>query len=67
MLSRDDVLEQATELFALFASFSVSGKTRPFNYTNLLFTPKFGEKNAGTRSFQNYVDQGIDCMRIDIS
>ena len=25
MLSRDDVLEQAAELFALFASFSVSG------------------------------------------
>ena len=31
MLSRDDVLEQDAELFALFASFSVSGQTRPFN------------------------------------
>ena len=35
MLSRDDVLEWAVELFALFASFSVSGQTRPFNYTKL--------------------------------
>jgi len=34
MLSRDDVLEKATKLFAPFASFSVSGQTRPFNYTN---------------------------------
>ena len=32
-----------------------------------VFTPKFGEKNAGTRSFQNCVDQGIDCMSIDIN
>ena len=32
-----------------------------------VFTPKFREKNVGTRSFQNCVDQGIDCMRIDIS
>ena len=31
-----------------------------------VFTPKFG-KNAGTRSFQNCADQGIDCIRIDIS
>ena len=35
MLSRDDVLEQATELFAPFSSFNVSGQTRPFNCTNL--------------------------------
>ena len=35
ILSRDDVLERATELFSLFASFSVSGQTRPFNYKNL--------------------------------
>ena len=34
MLSRDDVLERATELFAPFASFTVSGQTRPFNCTN---------------------------------
>ena len=32
-----------------------------------MFTPKFGEKNTGTRSFQNCVDQEINCMRIDIS
>ena len=32
-----------------------------------VFTPKFGKRNAGTRSFQNCVDQGIDCIRIDIS
>ena len=25
-----------------------------------LFTPKFGNKNAGTRSFQDCVNQGID-------
>ena len=35
MLSRDDVLKRATDLFAPFASFSVSGQTRPFNCTNL--------------------------------
>ena len=35
MMSRDDVQEWATELFAPFASFSVSGQTRPFNCTNL--------------------------------
>ena len=28
---------------------------------------KIGEKNVGTRSFQNCVNQGIDCIRIDIS
>ena len=33
----------------------------------LLFTPKFGKKNAGPRSFQDCVNQGIDCIRIDIS
>ena len=32
-----------------------------------VFTPKIGEKNAGTRSSQNCVDQGIDCIRIDIN
>ena len=31
---RDDVLEQATELFAPNASFSMSKQTRAFNYTN---------------------------------
>ena len=36
MLSRDDVLERAAELFAPFASFSVLGQTRPFNCTNPL-------------------------------
>ena len=35
MLSRDDVQEQATELFAPFASFNMSGMTRPFNCKNL--------------------------------
>ena len=35
MLSRDVVQERAAELFALFASFSMSGYTRPFNYNNL--------------------------------
>ena len=34
MLSRDVVEERAIELFAPFASFSVSGQTRPFNCTN---------------------------------
>ena len=34
MLSRDGVLEWATELFAPFASFSVSGQMRPFNCMN---------------------------------
>ena len=32
-----------------------------------MFIPKFGEKNMGTQSFQNCVDQGLDCMKIDIS
>ena len=32
-----------------------------------VFTPKFGEKNMGTQSYQNCVDQGLDCMKIDIS
>ena len=31
-----------------------------------MFTPKFGKKNAGTRSFQDRVNQGIDFIRIDI-
>ena len=35
MLSRDVVQEQATELFTPFASFSMSGYTKPFNYKNL--------------------------------
>ena len=34
MLSRDDVQERAAELFAPFASFNVSGMTRPFNCKN---------------------------------
>ena len=34
MLSRDDVLERATELFAPFALFNVLGQTRPFNCMN---------------------------------
>ena len=33
-LSKDDVLERATWLFAPNASFSVSGQTRAFNCTN---------------------------------
>ena len=33
-LSKDDVLEWATELFAPNALFSVSGQTRAFNYMN---------------------------------
>ena len=28
---------------------------------------KIWKKNVGTRSFQNCADQGIDCIRIDIS
>ena len=36
-------------------------------YEMLLFTPKFGKKNVGTRSFQDCINQGIDCIRIDIS
>ena len=35
MLSRDVVQERAVELFAPFASFSVSGYTTPFNCKNL--------------------------------
>ena len=35
MLSRDVVEEWAAELFALFASFSMSGYTKPFNCKNL--------------------------------
>ena len=27
-----------------------------------VFTPKFGKRNVGTQSFQNCVDQGIDCI-----
>jgi len=34
---------------------------------DLLFTPKFRKKNAETRSFQDCVNQEIDCIRIDIS
>ena len=32
-----------------------------------VFTPKFEKRNAGTQSFQDCVNQGIDCIRIDIS
>ena len=35
MLLRDVVEERAIELFALFASFSMSGYTKPFNSKNL--------------------------------
>jgi len=35
MLSRDVVEERAAELFALFASFNMSGYTKPFNCKNL--------------------------------
>ena len=35
MLSRDDVQERATELFAPFASFNVLGMMRPFNCKSL--------------------------------
>ena len=35
MLSRDDVQERATELFAPFASFSLPGQTKPFHCKNL--------------------------------
>ena len=35
MLSRDVVEERAVELFALFASFKMSGYSKPFNYRNL--------------------------------
>ena len=34
MLSRDEVQERVTELFAPFASFNVLGQTRPFNCKN---------------------------------
>ena len=34
MLSRDDVQERATELFAPFALFNVLGMMRPFNCKN---------------------------------
>ena len=34
MLSRDDVQERVTELFAPFASFNMSGMTRPLNCKN---------------------------------
>ena len=33
----------------------------------LVFTPKFEKKNAGTRSFQDCINQGINCVRIGIS
>ena len=36
-------------------------------YSRNVFTPKFEEKNARTRSFQNCVDQGTDCIRTDIN
>ena len=32
-----------------------------------MFTPKFGEKSAGTQNFQNHANQRIDCIRIDVS
>ena len=32
-----------------------------------VLAPKFGKKNMGTRSFQDCVNQGIDCIRISIS
>ena len=32
-----------------------------------VFTSKFGKRNAGTQSFQDCVNQGIDCIRVDIS
>ena len=32
-----------------------------------VFTLKFGKKNVRTRSFQDCVNQGIDCIRISIS
>ena len=35
MLSRDVVEERVAELFAPFASFNMSGYTKPFNYKNL--------------------------------
>ena len=35
MLSRDVVEERAAELFTLFASFNMSGYTKPFNCKNL--------------------------------
>ena len=35
MLSRDVMQERATELFAPFNPFNMSGYTRPFNYKNL--------------------------------
>ena len=35
MMSRDVVEERAAELFALFASFSMSGYMKPFNCKNL--------------------------------
>ena len=31
-----------------------------------VFAPKFERKNAGTRSFQDYANQGVDCVKIDI-
>ena len=34
-LSRDEVVQQAIELFTPLASFQVSGQTRPFNCMNL--------------------------------
>ena len=32
-----------------------------------MFTPKFGRRTRELASFQNYANQGIDCMRISIS
>ena len=32
-----------------------------------VFTPKFGRRMREFKGFQNYANQGIDCIRIDIS
>ena len=37
------------------------------NWGGYMFKSKFGEKSVGTRNFQNRANQGIDCIRIDIS
>ena len=32
-----------------------------------MFTPKFGRRMREFKGFQDYANQGIDCIRIDIS
>ena len=53
--------------FAIYGAVALQAVSVGGVHVLSMFTPKFWKKNVGTLSFQDCVNQGINCIRIDIS